>query len=143
MNGKLENQVRLLLVRARANGISALRETAVRIRALQKKLQHESEMDSVRGIEGYSARLYYAVFNNMLKTSEFEFTGRNRRPPRDPVNAMLSFVYTLFTNEVLSAVKAAGLDPYLDSLHSIAPTDVHPLPATLLRNGGCLPTVWF
>lgn len=46
--------------------------------------------------------------------------GRNKRPPLDPVNAMLSFVYTLLTNEVLSAIKAVGLDPYLGSLHEIS-----------------------
>ena len=53
----------------------------------------------------------------MLRNEAFSFNGRNRRPPLDPVNALLSFVYTLLTNEVLSAIQAGGLDPYLGALH--------------------------
>ena len=61
------------------------------------------------------------MFGFLLKGDGFSFTGRNRRPPRDPVNALLSFVYTLFTNEILNGIKRAGLDPYLGALHEIAP----------------------
>jgi CRISPR-associated protein Cas1 len=61
------------------------------------------------------------VFGFLLKGDGFFFTDRNRRPPRDPVNALLSFVYTLFTNEVLNGIKRVGLDPYLGALHEIAP----------------------
>lgn len=62
----------------------------------------------------------YGVFDRLIKNSGFRFTGRNRRPPLDAVNALLSFVYTLLTNEVLSAIKARGLDPYLGALHEVS-----------------------
>jgi CRISP-associated protein Cas1 len=71
----------------------------------------------LRGAEGATARIYYAAFPHLIRNPQFTFNGRNKRPPLDPVNALLSFAYTLVTNEVLSAVKAVGLDPYLGALH--------------------------
>jgi len=71
-------------------------------------------------LEGLGTRVYFEVFPLLIRNDRFVFKGRNRRPPRDPVNAMLSFVYTLLTNEVLSAVTACGLDPYLGSLHEVS-----------------------
>lgn len=56
----------------------------------------------------------------MIRNERFTFNGRNRRPPLDPVNALLSFVYTLLTNEVTSAINACGLDPYMGALHEIS-----------------------
>ena len=53
--------------------------------------------------------------------ADFIFNGRNRRPPKDPVNAMLSFVYTLLTNEVAAALETVGLDPYVGFLHTLRP----------------------
>jgi CRISPR-associated protein Cas1 len=121
VSGKLENQARMLLRRASQYSIRQLQTTGIQIRALQHKLTTAENTDQVRGIEGYGARLYYSVFGFLLKGEGFSFTGRNRRPPRDPVNALLSFVYTLFTNEVLNGIKRVGLDPYLGALHEIAP----------------------
>ena len=77
-------------------------------------------LDKLRGIEGAGTRVYFSAFPRLIRNADFSFTGRNRRPPLDPVNAMLSFVYTLLTNEVLSAVSVFGLDPYLGSLHEIS-----------------------
>ncbi|MFO7884870.1 MAG: CRISPR-associated endonuclease Cas1 [Desulfobacteraceae bacterium] len=51
--------------------------------------------NAIRGIEGAGTRIYYFVFNRMIRNDEFSFKGRNRRPPRDPVNALLSFVYSV------------------------------------------------
>ena len=118
--GKLENQARMLLRRGTQYNIDELRTVGVQIKALQKKLATAKDVDQVRGIEGYGARLYYSVFGLLLREENFIFTGRNRRPPRDPVNALLSFVYTLFTNEILNGIKRAGLDPYLGALHEIS-----------------------
>lgn len=122
VRGKLENQARLLLQRATRKAASApdIRATAVQIKALERKLDQADDLEQVRGIEGYGARLFYSVFG-LLIYGDFRFNGRNRRPPRDPVNALLSFVYTLFTNEVQNSVKRTGLDPYLGALHEIAP----------------------
>ena len=119
VRGKLENQVRMLLRRGTQYNIDQLRTVGVQIKALQQKLAATEDTDQIRGIEGYGARLYYSVFGLLLREEGFVFTGRNRRPPRDPVNALLSFVYTLFTNEILNGIKRVGLDPYLGALHEI------------------------
>jgi len=74
----------------------------------------------VRGIEGAGTRIYFNMFNHLIRNDKFDFRGRNRRPPLDPVNALLSFVYTLLTNEVLSAISICGMDPYMGSLHEIS-----------------------
>lgn len=118
---KLENQVRHLRRRARDHGIGELEKIALRIHGLQRALRATQDLEVVRGIEGYGTRLYFEAFPFLLRNNLFSFPGRRRRPPTDPVNAMLSFVYTLLTNEVLGAIKAAGLDPYLGSLHEVAP----------------------
>lgn len=76
--------------------------------------------DVLRGFEGAGTRIYYSAFNRLIRSEQFHFNGRNKRPPLDPVNAMLSFVYTLPTNEILSAIKTCGLDPYLGSLHEVS-----------------------
>ncbi len=115
--GKLENQLRLLLRRGSDYACEELRRAAVQIKALQRKLPELTDADQVRGLEGSAARQFFSVFSLLLRNPEFRFTGRNRRPPLDPVNALLSFVYTLFTNEVLNAVRVTGLDPYLGALH--------------------------
>ena len=78
------------------------------------------DMEALRGVEGAATRIYFQAFGRMLRNDLFTFSGRNRRPPLDPVNALLSFVYTLLTNEVLSAIKSSGLDPYLGSLHALS-----------------------
>jgi CRISPR-associated protein Cas1 len=120
VRGKLGNQAGLLLRRATTLGKAELRSVGVQIKALGKKVDRAEDVDEVRGIEGYGARLFYSVFGMLLIGEGFSFTGRNRRPPRDPINALLSFVYTMFTNEVLNGIKRAGLDPYLGALHEIA-----------------------
>ncbi len=76
-------------------------------------------VNSLSGVEGRGAAVYFSVFRCLIK-GEWEFSGRNRRPPRDPVNALLSFGYTILTHNVESAVRAVGLDPYLGFLHQVA-----------------------
>ncbi|WP_028319637.1 CRISPR-associated endonuclease Cas1 [Desulfobulbus elongatus] len=117
---KLENQSRLLLRRASQYDRPELRTVGAQIKALRRKSTAAADLETLRGIEGYGSRLYFSVFGLLLRNEAFYFHGRNRRPPRDPVNALLSFVYTLFTNEVLNGVKSAGLDPYCGALHEIA-----------------------
>lgn len=121
VNGKLENMRRFLLNRAREYKAPELRQAAARIHSIQTAgLENESNMERVRGFEGAATRIYFKVFGHMIQNRDFAFNGRSRRPPLDPVNALLSFVYTLLTNEVLSAIKAVGLDPYMGSLHDIS-----------------------
>jgi CRISPR-associated protein Cas1 len=116
---KLENQARLLLRRAAQRGTDELRRVGVQLKALPERLARTADLDEIRGVEGYGSRLFYSAFGLLIRNEAFSFKGRNRRPPRDPVNGMLSFVYMLFTNEVLNGLKSCGLDPYLGALHAV------------------------
>jgi len=120
VRGKIGNMYRFLLIRARQYQDDMLRTAAVRLKAMETGVLNIQNFDVLRGMEGAAARVYYGVFRNLIRNESFTFNGRNRRPPLDPINALLSFVYTLLTNEVLSAIKAYGLDPYLGSLHEIS-----------------------
>lgn len=83
-------------------------------------LKTPRDPDHVRGLEGEAAAAYFDVFPLMLKPAERDalpMNGRNRRPPLDPVNALLSFLYTLLLNDCISAVEGGGLDPQLGFLH--------------------------
>lgn len=75
------------------------------------------------GFEGSAAKLYFGVFGQLVlqQRKDFPFTGRSRRPPLDNLNSLLSFLYTLLTNEVTSALEAVGLDPYVGFLHRDRP----------------------
>ena len=118
--GKLSNMYQFLLLRGRHYKAGALRTAAAGLKVFRARLEKETDIERIRGFEGAAARLYFQVFPELIRNDLFSFHGRNRRPPLDPVNALLSFVYTLLTNEVLSAIKARGLDPYMGSLHEIS-----------------------
>lgn len=79
--------------------------------------------EELMGIEGQAAKAYFSAFNEMIlkNESDFRFDGRNRRPPMDPVNAMLSFCYSLLGNEIAGALEAVGLDPAMGFLHTMRP----------------------
>ena len=86
-----------------------------------EKLFRAKSIEEVIGIEGNCAQSYFSVFDKLItnpKTS-FVFTYRTKRPPLDPVNALLSFVYTLATNEFASALETVGLDSYIGFCHSL------------------------
>lgn len=80
-------------------------------------------LDSLRGIEGELASRYFAVFDDLIinQKEDFRFRGRNRRPPLDKVNALLSFAYTLLGNDCAGALEGVGLDAYVGFLHSDRP----------------------
>lgn len=93
---------------------------------LQNSLEHIDackNMDQLRGYEGEAASIYFGVFDELIlqQKREFIFTGRNKRPPMDNINAMLSFVYTLLTNMIASALETVGLDPYVGFMHTDRP----------------------
>jgi CRISPR-associated protein Cas1 len=87
------------------------------------RLQNESELEAIRGVEGETARQYFSVFNEMItiQNAEFNFHERNRRPPLDRVNALLSFIYTLLYHDMRSAAETCGLDPAVGLLHRDRP----------------------
>lgn len=80
-------------------------------------------MDSLRGIEGEAASIYFGVFNELILQQEedFSFELRSRRPPLDRVNALLSFAYVLLTSMCTSVLESVGLDPYVGFMHTIRP----------------------
>lgn len=89
---------------------------------LAKKAEKAESIASLLGIEGTAARVYFGSFAGMIKgapaiQAAFDMNGRNRRPPRDPINALLSFVYAILTRELAVTVGAVGLDPLLGFYH--------------------------
>lgn len=91
---------------------------------LKRDLQHAGQarsLEELLGIEGTAGRRYFSEFKGMLKAGgaplEFDFDGRNRRPPKDPVNALLSLAYAMLTREWTVTLHAAGLDPFLGFYH--------------------------
>lgn len=87
------------------------------------KLGKGPGLEDVRGIEGETARKYFSVFDRLIVNQKdlFYMRGRNRRPPRDNVNALLSFLYTLLLHETKAALQTVGLDPYVGYLHRDRP----------------------
>lgn len=87
------------------------------------RLENAHNGDSVRGIEGDAAHLYFSNFNQLMlnQKEEFRMLGRSRRPPTDRINALLSFLYTLLTHEVVAALESVGLDPQVGFLHRDRP----------------------
>jgi CRISPR-associated protein Cas1 len=88
-----------------------------------KRVEGANELDSVRGIEGDTARIYFGVFDHLITHQKegFVFEGRNRRPPQDNVNCLLSFIYTLLLHDIRSALEGVGLDPAVGFLHRDRP----------------------
>lgn len=86
-------------------------------------IQNSQTKEQLRGYEGEAASIYFGVLDQLIlqQKKEFVFQGRNKRPPQDPVNALLSFVYTLLTNTITSALETVGLDPYVGYLHTDRP----------------------
>ena len=86
-------------------------------------IQDAQSKEQLRGYEGEAASVYFGVFDQLIlqQKKDFVFQGRSRRPPLDNVNALLSFVYTLLTNQITSALETVGLDPYVGYLHTDRP----------------------
>lgn len=119
---KIANARSVLMREIRNHGENSVLSSAVDKLAISlRRVQHASLVSETMGIEGDAASVYFGVFNTLLRGSGFEFNGRIRRPPTDPVNALLSFAYTLITHECSSALQGVGLDPYVGFLHQDRP----------------------
>lgn len=101
----------------------SIKAASAAIDRLVDELPHAADGDVVRGIEGMAAAEYFSVFGNFIvdQKEDFTFNDRNRRPPLDPVNALLSFIYTLLSHDVRSAIETVGLDPAVGFLHRDRP----------------------
>ena len=100
-----------------------LLDASHKIQNLLPDVLQETSLDSLRGLEGIGATAYFGVFDEMILNQDdaFSFQNRSRRPPLDPVNAMLSFAYALLSNDCVSALESVGLDSYVGFLHRDRP----------------------
>ncbi|MGB9629341.1 MAG: CRISPR-associated endonuclease Cas1, partial [Thermodesulfobacteriota bacterium] len=119
VRGKIANLRTVLLRLNRTRENIKLDDQILSLRNLISKVDDVEDMDSLRGYEGKATALYFDGLSKGFLTDEFEFKGRVRRPPTDPVNALLSFGYTLLLNQVIASVNLVGLDPYLGTLHTM------------------------
>lgn len=114
IRAKLTNQRNLLATTRWANAPSAI----AKIDAMAVALERAATMDELRGYEGAGADAYFEAWKASLPPA-WGFLKRDPRPPKDPINAMLSFGYTLALHDVLTAIQITGLDPYLGTFHSV------------------------
>jgi CRISPR-associated protein Cas1 len=125
--GKVKNARTLLMRGARESDGEdevALREAAAYLARLLRALQRSDSLEGVRGMEGDASRVYFEVFDRMVKPplrSDFAFEKRSRRPPLNRINALLSFLYTLASSDCSWALEGVGLDPQMGYLHAVRP----------------------
>jgi CRISPR-associated protein Cas1 len=126
--GKIKNSREVLLRGARETEnpteAESLKRAAETLAGALMRLKDADDADVVRGFEGESANVYFGVFDLMVKKGEraaFKMNGRSRRPPLDPINGVLSFLYTLVLHDCISAVEGVGLDSQMGFLHALRP----------------------
>jgi CRISPR-associated protein Cas1 len=125
--GKLYNQRWMLERITRDNplrvNVEQFKQISVELKKYIEAVQQAKDLDSLRGIEGQAANRYFLLFDQMIlqQKAEFGFYGRNRRPPLDNVNALLSLAYTLLAQECAAALETVGLDPYVGFMHQDRP----------------------
>ncbi len=113
------NNMRVLLMRWSAkNRNDKIKKACNSIKQYINKVELRDNIDTIRGYEGIAGKNYFSSFA-LLLSDEFEFKGRNRRPPKDPVNSLLSFAYTLLFNNIVTALYLAGFDPYFGFFHTL------------------------
>lgn len=116
VEGKIRNSRTLL----RRNSRSEVKPILEQLKAAADRTAEVDTVESLLGVEGVAARLYFSRFSAMLKDDSlgtFDFQGRNRRPPSDPVNCLLSYAYSLLTKDLTAVALAVGFDPYLGVFH--------------------------
>ena len=127
LTGKIMNSRTVLqrLLRDHFEKIDAeeVQNASNRIAGSLKTLKSEAPLNVLRGIEGDAAHIYFSVFDHLIisQKKDFTFQGRNRRPPLDRVNCLLSFIYTMLMHDVRSALEAVGLDSAVGFLHRDRP----------------------
>lgn len=126
--GKVRNCRQVLLRGAREakseEDSAMLERGAANLAATLRALPEARDLDVLRGLEGEAARQYFSAINHLVRANvrdAFRMDGRSRRPPRDRINALFSFIYSLLMNDCRSALEAAGLDPQIGFLHTVRP----------------------
>jgi CRISPR-associated protein Cas1 len=125
--GKIANSRRVIDRAVRDHSavvdVAALRAVSAALKESLRAVRSCIHVEALRGQEGYAGRMYFSVFGSLIlhQRDAFTFSERSRRPPRDNLNALLSFFYTLLTFEVASALETVGLDPYVGFMHADRP----------------------
>lgn len=119
VEGKIANLRTTLLRLNRSREGLGLEDHILSLKRLAEKAREAEDLEALRGFEGRSAVLYFQGFSRGFRDVGVEFKRRVRRPPTDPVNALLSLGYTLLFNAVMAAVSLVGFDPYLGCLHTL------------------------
>lgn len=120
----IESKIRNARVMLRRNGEQVEPQVLARLKELADQVGRMEDLYSLRGVEGAAARLYFQSFRQMIRTElrdRFDLDGRNRRPPMDPVNALLSFAYACLARDLTVTAAAVGLDPFVGFLHQPRP----------------------
>lgn len=118
VKNKMDNQKELIKKWRWEKSDSAWKEEVEQIEKLMLKVPKAEDTSRLMGLEGMASSLYFRAFGRMFKC-EFSFDGRNRRPPRDPINVMISLGYTFLTREVSNALEGESFEMYLGFLHGI------------------------
>lgn len=120
--GKLHNQAQLLQRGIRRYPeCASLSQALASIQIYLNQIPQTRSLDELRGVEGSAARVYFGHFDQLIRAQReaFRLQGRTRRPPQDRTNALLSFLYTMYVQECVSALEAVGLDPQVGYLHAL------------------------
>jgi CRISPR-associated protein Cas1 len=123
--GKLTNSRQLLLRLNRKRQVEDVGNAIAAIATDLEAVGKTETLDALRGYEGASAARYFPALGQLITNTAFTLTERTRRPPKDPMNSLLSFGYTLLYNNVLSLILAEGLNPYLGNLHRSERKETH------------------
>ena len=115
---KIDNQIELIKTHKRKDPEYGWDNDIRQMELLKHSLFEKETANEILGIEGMCSNIYFGAFAHMLDC-DFEFNGRNRRPPKDPINVIISLAYTLLTKEVASALDSESFEPYLGFLHGI------------------------
>ncbi|MHC5860358.1 type I-D CRISPR-associated endonuclease Cas1d [Nostoc sp.] len=117
VRGKLKNYRNFLIRRQRETPGLDLSVNVTRLEQAIAPIETTKNINSLRGLEGAGSAAYFGCFDQLIRTTEFSFNHRVRRPPTDPVNSLLSFGYSLLRHDIQGAANIAGFDPYLGYLH--------------------------
>lgn len=126
VGGKVQNTRNAVMRAAReaeGDDRAELAKAARELGATLRQLKTATDVNVIRGFEGRAGHIYFGIFHRLVKSNRdaFLFHGRNRRPPQDPLNCLLSFAYALLRTDCIAACEGVGLDPQLGYLHSVRP----------------------
>lgn len=118
VSSKIHNQMAVLRKYGWRKPDASMKEATESLKQYQASLSNKESISEISGIEGIASRIYFSQFDTLLKSS-FSFPKREKRPPRDPVNSLLSLGYTLLTTELSFLLEGASFDPYLGFFHGV------------------------